>query len=129
MTRETLAQLGIRNPENLSAWAKARGLLGVYIRYRTAAGFLPACWQVVRPGHNTDDTGPVWQGGHKTFICRDVEEKSRVEEIAKTWASGKFGVRQWVRIEGLGNCLFPQSLSQELARHIPINARKKRQHT
>jgi hypothetical protein len=133
--RDALRELGIDSPETLAAWARRRGLLGVFIRYTSAKAPLPGHWQVIRPGYATDTprmSDPWWRRGVKTFICTGTEEKNLMEERAKTWASGHFDVATWVRIENaMGGTLFPDSVGDEVRRLVPeIRSRKRRrQHT
>jgi hypothetical protein len=126
--REALASLRIGAPEDVALWARKRGLLGVYIEFIPARNVLPACWQVVRPGHRTGD-GPPWQRGHKTFIVHSLPEKHAMEERARRWAGTEFGCPSWVRIEGLGNALFPEAVAEELGAYLPdLVTYRQRQH-
>ena len=119
-SRQALVGLGLRTPDDLAAWAGERALIAVHLVYHPRRQFLPACWQVVRPGHQTDPAGPTWQHGHKTFIVRSVQEKHACEELARLWAGARFAIRDWARVEGFGGrVLFPLPVVEELAREVP----------
>jgi hypothetical protein len=127
--RQLLASRGIRTPRDLALWARSRGLLSVYIEYLPARGVLPACWQVVRPGHHTDADAPGWQRGNKTFIVRSLRDKHVFEDVATGWAGARFGETGWVRIEGLGNALLPAAVAESLVHQLPeLVIYRKRQH-
>lgn len=116
--------MGIDSPETLSAWAQEHGLLGVFIRYTPQRAYSPikAHWQVIWPGRHTTpvvESDPPWRRGIQTFFCGSIHEKDRMEERAKTWASGKYDVDEWVRVEGLGGLLISNVLAAELKRFLP----------
>lgn len=128
--RASLATLGIYQPLDVSAWARRHGMLSAFIEFIPATVFLPAHWRVVWPGSKTDSTGPAWQRGHKTFVVSTVREKNRAEDFARSWASARFSISDWVRIEGLGGCLFPVEVAEELKRYAPelVLSRRRQAH-
>ena len=120
--RGMLKAMQITSSDDLARWAKSRGLLGVYLGFRPKTTYLKAAWQVVLPGGKSDPNAIAVNKGRKTFTYDSLQQKHAAEERAKEWADHAFagGSRiKWLKIEGFGADLFPESVIQELRRFLP----------
>jgi hypothetical protein len=109
-------ELGIYTPWNLAGWAQSKGLLGVHIVY--VNNITQYEWQVRR----FDVLKKI-----ASFPC--LTGKSQAEDNAKDWASAKYDVDSWCRIEGMGNALFPLAVAQLVKEQVGVAYRKRRQHS
>jgi hypothetical protein len=108
--------LGIYTPMDLSRWAKERGLLGVHIVY--VNNMIEYVWEVRKYDTLKHIASfPVLSG------------KSQAEEQAKDWASVRYDVDCWCRIEGMGNTLFPLVVGELVKDQVGVSFRKRRQHS
>jgi hypothetical protein len=119
VARHTLATIGVRTPRDLALWARQRGVLSVFLAYTPVQHPYPAAWQVVRPGYDTDPLAEPWQQGRKTFCVYTVNDRSSAEQAARVWASVTYAVDRWVKIDGLGKTLFPDTVAIALRPHLP----------
>lgn len=109
-------EIGVYTPWNLSGWAQDRGLLGVHIVY--VNNIIQYEWQVRR--------FEVYKQ-IASFPC--LFGKDAAEELAKDWASVKFDVDSWCRIEGMGNTLFPLAVAELVKEQVGVKYSKRRQHS
>lgn len=118
-SRRELRALGIlRSPESLFTWAKKHGLLAVFLRFIPESKLGPARWEVVN-----------FPNVEKSFECFGSTEKNLMEERAKTWAAIRYELDSWVRIEGFGGTLWPETLAEELKIYAPaVRWHRRRQH-
>jgi hypothetical protein len=117
-----LKAMQIVSSDDLALWAKRRGLLGVYLGFRPKTTYLKAAWQVVMPGGKTDPGAIAVNKGRKTFTYDSLQGKHAAEMRAKEWADHTYAGGspiKWLRIEGFGADLFPESVIQELRRFLP----------
>jgi hypothetical protein len=120
--RGMLKAMQIVSSDDLARWAKSRGLLGVYLGFRPKTTYLKAAWQVVLPGGKTDPEAIAVNKGRKTFTYDSLQGKHAAEQRAKDWADHAYAGGspiKWLKIEGFGADLFPESVIQELRRFLP----------
>lgn len=119
VARHALASIGVLTPRDLALWARKRGVLSVYLAFTAARFPHPPAWQVIRPGYETDPLAEAWQQGRKTFCVYTVGDRTAAEQNARLWASVHYAVDRWVKIDGLGKTLFPDTVAIALRPHLP----------
>lgn len=112
---------GIYTPMDVSRWAKERGLLDVHIAF-VKSKFRINAWEVRSPSMYTANLS-----GFQRFNA--LSGKDQAEQTAKDWASAKYGVDSWCRIEGMGNTLFPLAVAELVKEQVGVSYRKRRQHS
>jgi hypothetical protein len=120
--RGMLKAMNVNNSDDLAKWAKSRGLLGVYLGFRPKTTYLKAAWQVVLPGGKTDPDAIAVNKGRKTFTYDSVQGKHAAQQRAQEWADHTYAggsAIKWLKIEGFGADLFPETVIQELRSFLP----------
>lgn len=93
----------------------------VFIYYKaadTGRGCIPAWWAVHRVGYKTDPNAAWYAYGNKTFSLvggeSHKERKAKTLEVAKAWASEKYGIKEWAK-DPFGNWMDAEFVKTRLA--------------
>lgn len=98
LTTALLRKHGIVNPYDIEKQCGAPPF--VFISYSaqvTGRAYRNAKWHVVRIGYQTDPRAHRQNNGHKTFDIYRREEKEPQRLAALAWATGRYGITDWVR--------------------------------
>lgn len=111
--------LGIHNPHGFAE----RG--NVYVSFRPAPGgryIGSSQWMVHRPGFQTDPSGHFLNNYDMAF--RGRKNEFQVLEVAKAWASAKYGIKEWARTP-FGSWMDAEFVKRRMAELAPKKAAHK----